>query len=244
MFAKKKVDLENLNIPEHVAIILDGNGRWAKKRMLPRTAGHRAGSKNVRKIVEAAADIGIKYLTVYAFSTENWKRPKEEVDALMSLLREYLETCIEEASENNMRVRVIGDKSGLSDDIVMKINELEEVSKNYDKITFTIAINYGSRDEMTRAMRAMAKDCAEGRFSADDIDEKRFEGYLDTKGMPDPDLLIRTSGEERLSNFLLWQLGYAEFYFTDVLWPDFDKDELMKAIVKYNGRERRFGGIK
>ncbi len=242
--AKKNIDISTLNIPKHVAIIMDGNGRWAKKRLLPRNAGHKKGAQVVEQIVEDAEGLGIKFLTVYAFSTENWKRPKEEVDALMELLSNYLKDCIERADKNNMIVRVIGDKTALRADIVEKIDELEKVSSKNTGITFTIAINYGSRDEMTRAMRNMAKDIENGTVKSEDINEKMFEEYLDTKGMPDPDLLIRTSGEERLSNYLLWQLAYSEFYFTDVLWPDFDRDELINAIVKYNGRERRYGGIK
>ncbi len=242
--AKKDVDISSLNIPKHVAIIMDGNGRWAKKRLLPRNAGHKKGAQVVEQIVEDAEGLGIKYLTVYAFSTENWKRPKEEVDALMNLLSDYLKDCIERSNKNNMIVRVIGDKTALRDDIVEKIDELEVISSKNTGITFTIAINYGSRDEMVRAMKKMASDIENGSVKADDINEKMFEEYLDTKGMPDPDLLIRTSGEERLSNYMLWQLAYSEFYFTDVLWPDFDKEELINAIVKYNSRERRYGGIK
>lgn len=235
---------EELKIPEHVAIILDGNGRWAKKRMLPRNMGHAQGAKTVEQICEDADSLGIKYLTVYAFSTENWSRPDSEVNALMKLLRNYLKDCIKRANTNNMKVRVIGERSRLSDDIREKIEELEEASKDNTGLNFTIALNYGSRDEMVRAMRKMAKDCNEGKVTIDDIDEKLFSGYLDTYDIPDPDLLIRTSGEERLSNYLLWQLAYAEFYFTDVLWPDFNKQELKKAIEKYNSRDRRFGGIK
>lgn len=235
--------MEHLNIPQHVAIILDGNGRWAKKRHLPRNMGHRQGSKVVENIIEDAHNMGIKYLTVYAFSTENWKRPKDEVDALMKLLRDYLKTCIKRANKNNMKVRVIGDVTGLSKDLQQKIAELEEASKNNTGINFTIALNYGSRDEMIRSMKQMADDLSEGKISKEDITEENFKRYLDTRELPDPDLLIRTSGEERLSNFLLWQLAYTEFYFTDVLWPDFNKKELKKAIEYYNGRDRRFGGI-
>lgn len=235
--------MEHLNIPQHVAIILDGNGRWAKKKHLPRNMGHRQGSKVVENIIEDAHNMGIKYLTVYAFSTENWKRPKDEVDALMKLLRDYLKTCIKRANKNNMKVRVIGDVTGLSKDLQQKIAELEEASKNNTGINFTIALNYGSRDEMIRSMKQMADDLSEGKISKEDITEENFKRYLDTRELPDPDLLIRTSGEERLSNFLLWQLAYTEFYFTDVLWPDFNKKELKKAIEYYNGRDRRFGGI-
>ncbi|WP_443770764.1 isoprenyl transferase [Anaerostipes sp.] len=235
--------MENLNVPQHVAIILDGNGRWAKKKHLPRNVGHAQGSKTVEKIIEDANDMGIKYLTVYAFSTENWKRPQDEVNALMKLLRDYLKICIKRANKNNMKVRVIGDISGLSEDLQQKILELEEASKNNTGINFTIALNYGSRDEMVRAMKAMTDDIEAGNLKKEDITEDTFKNYLDTKELPDPDLLIRTSGEERLSNFMLWQLAYTEFYFTDVLWPDFNKKELKKAIEYYNGRDRRFGGI-
>ena len=235
--------MESMRVPEHVAIILDGNGRWAKKRFLPRNMGHAQGSKTVEKIIEDAFDMGIKYLTVYAFSTENWRRPKDEVDALMKLLRDYLKTCIKRANKNNMRVRVIGDVTGLSEDLREKIEQLEEASKGNTGINFTIALNYGSRDEMIRAMKKMAGDLLAGTLKKEDITEDAFAGYLDTKGIPEPDLMIRTSGEQRLSNFMLWQLAYTEFYFTDVLWPDFNKKELKKAVEYYNGRERRFGGI-
>ena len=235
--------MESMRVPEHVAIILDGNGRWAKKRFLPRNMGHAQGSKTVERIIEDAFDMGIKYLTVYAFSTENWRRPKDEVDALMKLLRDYLKTCIKWANKNNMRVRVIGDVTGLSEDLREKIEQLEEASKGNTGINFTIALNYGSRDEMIRAMKKMAGDLLAGTLKKEDITEDAFAGYLDTKGIPEPDLMIRTSGEQRLSNFMLWQLAYTEFYFTDVLWPDFNKKELKKAVEYYNGRERRFGGI-
>lgn len=234
---------QNLNVPKHVAIILDGNGRWAKKRMMPRNFGHAQGAKTVEKICKDAHDLGIKYLTVYAFSTENWNRPEKEVNALMSLLRNYLVDCIKRANTNDMRVRVIGDKTRLSEDIKERIAELEESTKNNPGLNFTIAINYGSRDEMIRSIRQMAQKVKEGILAPEEITEETMEEYLDTKGIPDPDLLIRTSGEERLSNYLLWQLAYTEFYFTDVLWPDFDKEELVRAIEKYSKRERRFGKI-
>lgn len=240
----KKEELSNLNIPNHVAIILDGNGRWAKKRFMPRNYGHMQGAKVVEQICEDADSIGIKYLTVYAFSTENWNRPQDEVEALMKLLRNYLKDCIKRANNNNMRVRVIGEKSRLSDDIRSKIDELEECSKNNTGLNFTIALNYGSRDEIVRAVREISKDVKDGKISESDIDDKMISDYLDTREIPDPDLLIRTSGEERLSNFLLWQLAYTEFYFTDVLWPDFNKKELIKAVEKYNERDRRFGKVK
>ncbi len=233
-----------MNIPQHVAIILDGNGRWAKKRMMPRNYGHAKGAKTVEQICEDAYKMGIKYLTVYAFSTENWKRPKEEVDALMKLLRDYLANCIEIANKNKMVVRVIGDKTGLSDDIRKSIDELWEASKDNEGLNFTIAINYGSRDEITRSVRKLVQDAKNGEIEVDDINEAMISNYLDTNGIPDPDLLIRTSGEQRLSNYLLWQLAYTEFYFTDVLWPDFDKKELEKAVEYYSGRDRKFGTVK
>ena len=226
-----------MNVPQHIAIILDGNGRWAKAKGMPRNYGHVQGSKNVEKICEAAYKMGVKYLTVYAFSTENWSRPKSEVDALMKLLRNYMKTCLKTAEKNDMKIRVIGDIEPLDEDIKSRIRELEEATANNGGLNFTIALNYGSRDEIT-------KDCADGRFAPEEITEELFEGYLDTHGIPDPDLLIRTSGELRLSNYLLWQLAYTEFYFTDVPWPDFSKEELEKAIEQYNSRDRRYGGIK
>ncbi|NLP35480.1 MAG: isoprenyl transferase [Clostridiales bacterium] len=234
---------QELIIPNHVAIILDGNGRWAKKKNMPRNYGHTQGSKAVERICEDAYKIGVKYLTVYAFSTENWKRPKEEVDAIMKLLRNYLQTSMKTAKKNNMRVRILGDKSGLSEDITKKINELEEATKNNTGLNLQVAINYGSRDEIVRAIKALSLDIKKNTIEINNIDETVMENYMDTKGIPDPDLLIRTSGEKRLSNFLLWQMAYTEFYFTDVLWPDFDKKELMKAIEYYNGRTRKFGAI-
>lgn len=240
----EKIDLTGMKIPEHIAIILDGNGRWAKKRLLPRNAGHAAGARTVEKIIEDAHDIGIKYITMYAFSTENWNRSEEEVKGLMKLLRNYLADCIERANKNNMIVKVIGERSRLDEDIVNKISELEECSKDNTGITFVIALNYGSRDEITRATKKMAQDCKDGKLNPEDITAATVNSYLDTAGIPDPDLLIRTSGEIRLSNYLLWQLAYTEFYFTDILWPDFNKEELKKAIVKYNQRDRRFGGVK
>ena len=241
---KNSKELDNLVIPRHVAIIMDGNGRWAKKRLLPRNYGHLQGAKVVEQILEDADDIGIKYLTLYAFSTENWNRSKDEVEALMKLLRNYLKNCIERSNRNNMKVRVIGEKSRLSDDIRKRIDELEEATKNNTGLNFAIAINYGSRDEIRRAVARIASDVADGKLLLDQVDEQCINDYLDTRELPDPDLLIRTSGEERLSNFLLWQLAYTEFYFTDVLWPDFDKAELIKAIEKYNNRDRRFGKVK
>ena len=233
-----------MSTPEHIAIILDGNGRWAKSNGMPRNYGHTVGAKNVENICKAANDLGVKYLTLYAFSTENWNRPESEVAALMKLLESYLKNCIKTANKNNMRVRVIGEISRLSENFQEKIRNLEEVSSVNTGLNLTIAINYGSRDEMIRAVKHMIADHDAGKLSADDIDADTFSSYLDTRELPDPDLLIRTSGEQRLSNYLLWQLAYAEFYFTDVAWPDFHKEDLIRAIEKYNGRDRRYGGVK
>ncbi len=238
------MSMENYEIPRHVAIIMDGNGRWAKKRMMPRTYGHAQGSKTVEKICEDAYRMGIEYLTVYAFSTENWQRPKEEVDTLMNLLRDYMKDCIKTSKKNNMRVRIIGDITKLDTDLRESIKKLEEASSKNTGLKFQVALNYGGRDEILRAAKKFAEDYAAGvlpEFGA--VGEADFENYLDTAGIPSPELLIRTSGEVRLSNYLLWQLAYAEFYFTDVLWPDFDKKELQKAIEYYNKRDRRFGGV-
>ena len=232
-----------MNVPQHIAIILDGNGRWAKAKGMPRNYGHAQGSKNVEKICEEAWRMGIKYLTVYAFSTENWSRPENEVAALMKLLRNYMKTCLKTAAKNDMKIRVIGDIEPLDDDIKSRIRELEAATTDNGGLNFTIALNYGSRDELTRAAQKMAKEGAEGKIKAEEIDESVFETYLDTHGIPDPDMMIRTSGEQRLSNYLLWQLAYSEFYFTDVPWPDFTKEELVKAIEEYNHRHRRFGKV-
>lgn len=233
-----------MNIPQHVAIILDGNGRWAKSKGMPRNYGHTAGAKNVEVICEDAYNLGIKYLTLYAFSTENWNRPDSEVEALMKLLNTYLKNCIKRANKNDMRVRVLGDISRLDEKFQNTILELEEATKENAGLNLQIALNYGSRDEMIRAMKKMVADYDEKKLSIEDITEEKFAGYLDTKGIPDPDLMIRTSGEQRLSNYLLWQLAYSEFYFTSVPWPDFDKKELEKAIEVYNQRDRRYGGVK
>ena len=233
-----------MKIPQHVAIILDGNGRWAKSKGMPRTYGHIEGAKTVEKICEEAWKMGIKYLTVYAFSTENWKRSKEEVDALMKLLRNYMKNCLKTAEKNDMVVRVIGDKTGLDDDIREQIDALEKASANNGGLNFQIAINYGSRDEIVRSVRKIMEDVKAGKIDADQMDEAMFDSYLDTAGIPSPDLLIRTSGEQRLSNFLMWQLAYTEFYFTDVPWPAFSKEDLEKAVEKFNSRDRRFGGVK
>lgn len=232
-----------IKAPKHVAIILDGNGRWAKKRKMPRNYGHTQGSKNVEKICELAYKMGIEYLTVYAFSTENWKRPKEEVDSLMKLLQNYLDKSIKTSAKNNICVRIIGDKSGLSEDIRRSIAELEEASKNNTGLKLQVAINYGGRDEIIRAVKAIANDVKMNKTDIDNIDEVTFSRYLDMKDIPDPDLLIRTSGEMRLSNFLLWESAYTEFYSTQALWPDFDEKELKKAVEYYCSRTRKFGAI-
>lgn len=230
-------------VPQHVAIIMDGNGRWAKKRLLPRNAGHVQGARVVEQICEDANDLGIKYLSIYAFSTENWVRPAEEVEGLMKLLDRYLKDCIKRSNKNNMRVRVLGDIGRLDERMQEKIRTLEEVSAKNTGLNFQVALNYGGRDELLRAMKNIANEAGGGNLSADEITQEYVAGLLDTKGIPDPDLLIRTSGEMRLSNFMLWQLAYSEFYFTDVLWPDFNKKELQKAIDHFNHRDRRFGGV-
>ncbi len=240
---KKITELKDLKIPVHVAIIMDGNGRWAKKRFLPRSAGHSAGSKTVEQICDDAWSLGIKYLTVYAFSTENWKRSESEVATLMDLLRKYMKNCLERSKKNNMRVRVIGDISRLDDDLRDSIVRLVSESSVNTGLCFTVALNYGGRDELVRAFKEMLAECKDGKLSPDDISEETISSHLDTADIPDPDLLIRTSGEIRLSNFLPWQSAYSELYFTDVLWPDFDKNELIKAIEYYNTRDRRFGGV-
>lgn len=233
-----------MNIPNHVAIILDGNGRWAKAKGMPRNYGHVQGAKTVEVICEEAYKMGIQYLTVYAFSTENWNRPQDEVDALMKLLRNYMKTCLKTAAKNNMCVRVIGDKTRLDEDIRTRIAELEKATENNTGLHFQIALNYGGRDEIVRAVKAIAEDVKEGKLTASEITEQLISDTLDTKGIPEPDLLIRTCNEQRISNFLLWQLAYTEFYFTPVAWPDFSKEELEKAVEAYNHRDRRYGLLK
>ena len=233
-----------MSVPQHIAIIMDGNGRWAKSKGLPRNAGHTAGAKNVEKICLAAKKLGVKYLTLYAFSTENWSRPASEVKALMKLLSGYLDKCVQTAHEHQMRIRVIGDISRLEPKFQQQILEAERISSVYDELNLTIAINYGSRDEMLRAMRHLCEDVKAGSLDPEELTEEVFLRYLDTKDLPDPDLLIRTSGELRLSNYLLWQLAYSEFYFTGVTWPEFDEKELQKAVDTYENRDRRYGGIK
>lgn len=232
---------EGVKIPNHVAIILDGNGRWARSKGMPRNYGHVQGAKTVEVICEEAYRMGIQYLTVYAFSTENWNRPHDEVDALMGLLRNYMKTCLKTAAKNNMCVRIIGEKRRLDPDIRKRMEQLEEATKNNTGLHFQIAINYGGRDEIVRAVRRLAEDVAGGRLSADEITEEKISDTLDTCGLPEPDLLIRTCNEQRISNFLLWQLAYTELYFTPVAWPDFSKEELEKAVMAYNKRDRRYG---
>lgn len=233
-----------MNLPNHIAIILDGNGRWARSKGMPRSYGHVVGCDNLEKMCNIICDMGVRYLTVYAFSTENWKRSQEEIKVLMNLFRRYLKRCERSARKNQMRVKIIGDPEGLDPDIQKSIHELEDMSKNYDRMFFQIALNYGSRDEILRGVTRLAEDARQGKIPEGKVSEQLFEAYLDTAGIPDPDLLIRTSGEQRLSNFLLWQLAYTEFYFTDVPWPAFNKQELVKAIEKYNERDRRYGGVK
>lgn len=233
--------MEDLKMPRHVAIILDGNGRWAKKKGMPRSYGHAQGAKTLEVICEEAYRMGIQYLTVYAFSTENWNRPKDEVDALMKLLRNYMKTCLKTAEKNRMCVRVIGDKTGLAEDIRSRIAELEEATRDNDGLHFQIALNYGGRDEIRRMVCGFAKQAASGEILPEEITEDLISDALDTCGLPEPDLLIRTCNEQRISNFLLWQLAYTEFYFTPVAWPDFSKEELLKAVRAYNQRDRRYG---
>ena len=244
-FAKETAEEYQLNpekMPKHIAIIMDGNGRWATKRSLPRKAGHKAGAEALEKIIYAAKELGLEHLTVYAFSTENWKRSEEEVGAIMDILRFYLKNYFKKFVKDDIRMHVIGDKTRLDQDIQDAIEEIEALSKEKKGMTVHIALNYGGRDELRRAVGKIALEVAEGRLAAADVTEDVITNALDTAGTPDPELMIRTSGEERISNFLLWQIAYSEFYFSDMLWPDFDKKELEKAIYYYQNRERRFGG--
>ncbi len=230
-------------VPVHVAIILDGNGRWAKKKGMPRTYGHKVGAENVERICREAWDIGIKYLTVYAFSTENWSRPEEEVSTLMRLFSSYIKSTFKTAPKNNMRVRFIGDLSGFTPKLRESMKELEDFTASLTGLSLQICVNYGSRDEIKRAVRAIAEEIKQGSLEVSDIDEDTVRAHLDTRDIPDPDLLIRTSGEQRLSNYLLWQMAYTEFYFTEVAWPDFNREELIKACEEYNQRDRRYGRV-
>lgn len=242
MFLKKKTEIDKNNIPKHIAIIMDGNGRWAKKRGLSRSVGHREGSRTLKKIVEACYNLGVKYLTVYAFSTENWTRPKEEVDSLLNLLLEYLRNAEKELKGKNVRIRVIGDRKGLPKEIITEIDRVEKNTSQISGLDFIIALNYGGRQEIVEAVAKLIDDVKAGTVS--EINEEAISERLYTNEIPDPDLLIRTSGEMRLSNFLVWQSSYSEFYFCNVLWPDFKENNLKEAIQSYQGRQRRFGGVK
>ena len=239
--ALAEVDFDRL--PRHVAIIMDGNGRWAQKRGLPRTAGHAAGAETFRTIATYCKEIGLEYLTVYAFSTENWKRPPEEVSTIMGLLKRYLLEAIEQMERDRVKMCFFGDLSPLTPELRALCEQTREISRHYDGVQVNICLNYGGRDEILRAARAYAADCQEGRADPNHLTEEAFSSYLFSAGVPDPDLVIRPSGEVRVSNFLLWQSAYAEFYFTDVLWPDFSKDELLRALAVYQGRSRRYGGV-
>ena len=230
--------------PRHVAIIMDGNGRWATQRGRPRLFGHHSGAKRVREVVEACPDVGVKYLTIFAFSTENWKRTQVEVAGLMSLFRRYITKETRALKERGVRVRFIGDRVRLDEKLIKLMNDLEDFTKDNTSVNLTIAINYGGRDEVARATKRLAKDVAEGKLDLDAIDEETLPKYLDTYVLPDPDLVIRTSGEARISNFLLWQSAYAEYEFIDTLWPDFTREEFADLCGSYGGRDRRFGGVK
>jgi undecaprenyl diphosphate synthase len=239
-----KYNIDFNNIPTHIAIIMDGNGRWAKQRFLPRTIGHKAGVEAIRDVVKECSTLGVKHLTLYAFSTENWKRPKVEVEALMGLLVTYLSKEVKELHQNNVRINTIGDISQLPQKAVDALNESIELTKDNKGLTLNLALNYGSRNDIKSAIIDIAKNYKNGKISIEDIGEELIANYLSTKSIPDPDLIIRTSGEQRISNFLLWEMAYSEFYFTDVYWPDFSKEELRKAIYTYQNRDRRFGGLK
>ena len=241
---KEQMELDEKNIPKHIAIIMDGNGRWASKRALPKKAGHKAGAQALEKISQAAIDLGVQHLTVYAFSTENWKRSEEEIKGIMDLLREYLKNYIERAKNDNVRVHIIGNILPLDKDIQQQIIELERLTNEKTGMNLHIALNYGGRDEILRAIGKLSKAVAEGRYAPEEIGEKELEQYLDTANIPDPELLIRTSGEQRISNFLLWQIAYSELCFVEKLWPDFTENDLKQAIYHYQNRERRFGGRK
>ncbi|MDY4954164.1 MAG: isoprenyl transferase [Candidatus Onthomonas sp.] len=245
-FRKKKrqePQVDRNRLPAHVAIIMDGNGRWAKQRGLPRTAGHAAGAETFRNIATFARELGLRYLTVYAFSTENWKRPQEEVGAIMGLLRKYLQEAIEEMARDQIKLEFFGDLTALDPELRDLCQRTREISKGYEGFQANVCLNYGGRDEIVRAARAWAADCTAGKCRAEELDEAQFAGYLYSGGIPDPELIIRPSGEIRTSNFLLWQSAYSEYYFTDVLWPDFSPSELLKAIASFQGRSRRFGGV-
>ena len=237
-------DIDINNLPKHIAIIMDGNGRWAKKRFLPRTAGHKAGVETVRKVITECKRLGIKHVTLYTFSTENWKRPALEVETLMTLLQSYLKKEVEELNINNVKLTAIGDIEKLPKSCLDELKRAMELTKDNDGPNLNLALNYGGRYDITEAVKQISRDIENHKLNSDDITEETIKNYLSTKSLPDPDLVIRTSGEQRLSNFLLWELAYAELYFTDVYWPDFDEKELQRAIYAYQNRDRRFGGLK
>lgn len=243
VFSSKQKTGQVSNLPRHVAVIMDGNGRWAQRRGLPRTAGHKAGAENFRTIATYCKDLGMDYLTVYAFSTENWKRPQGEVDAIMGLLDQYLHESIETMARDNIRLRFLGDVSVLSPRLRALIDETDEITRHIEGFQANICLNYGGRDELVRAARRFAQDCLDGKKTPEGLTETGFSDYLWSAGLPDPELLIRPGGEVRVSNFLLWQCAYSEIYVTDTLWPDFGKEELDKAIAWYQTRDRRFGGL-
>lgn len=244
-FKKSKVahNIDYENLPEHIGVIMDGNGRWAKKRGIPRSAGHSAGADALKKIVTECNNMGIKYITVYAFSTENWKRPKEEVDYLMNLLMDYLKNAETTLAGENVVIKAIGIRENLSEELQFQINKTEEFTKNNTGIVMNIALNYGAREEIVRAVKNICKCVNDGDMDIDDINAQMISDNLYTQNQPDPDLIIRTSGEERISNFLLWQLAYSELWFTDKLWPDFRVEDLHKAICDFQARNRRYGGV-
>jgi len=242
-FRNKYKSLDLAKIPRHVAIIVDGNGRWAEKRGLPRSAGHREGAKTVKRIIELAYDLGIRYLTFFAFSSENWSRPKEEVDELMKLYLDYLKSAENETNDKNVRVKIIGSRDGLSRELIDHIDKVEKNTQNKDKMTLVIALNYGGRQDILQAVKKIVDDVQEGVLDKDSITEKDIQNRLYTEDIPDPDLMIRTSGEMRISNFLIWQCSYTEFYFSEVLWPDFREKHFKDALIDYQRRNRRFGSL-
>ena len=235
--------MPNAQCPQHVAIIMDGNGRWAKARGLPRIAGHKEGAEALRRTLESCADAGISWLTVYAFSSENWNRPADEVQDLMGLLKHYIKKEISALDKEGIRIRFIGDREKLSADIQKMLSDAEEKTAKHQRFNLNIALSYGSKQELTQACKNIAKQVAAGELTVDDIEERTIEANIYTSGMPEPDLLIRTGGEQRLSNFLLWQSAYTELYFTDTLWPDFQADDIDKAINAFSNRERRYGTV-
>jgi len=235
--------MDTIKIPKHIAIMMDGNGRWAKKRFMPRTFGHRQGAKTLENICKDTYDLGVEYLTVYAFSTENWRRPKNEVEGLMTLLKEYLNKIVKMSISNNMQVKIIGNVKNLDNEFQSLINNLEKATANCTGLKLQLALNYGGKDEIIRATKEIALECLNNKIDVSIINEDLFASHMDTTDIPEPDLFIRTGGEKRLSNFLLWEMAYTELYFTDVLWPDFKKDDLEKAIYDFSKRDRRYGNV-